>query len=76
MQAKMGRAEVLWDKVRRRWYLSWLVKTADVQSPGNKCAAVNLGVRILDSLSIEGREMALTSMAAMSSRIRTTSAGK
>ena len=56
---KMGRAEVTWDKVRRRWYLAWFVKAAEVKSPGDKCAAIDLGVRILDSLSIEGREMAL-----------------
>jgi putative transposase len=56
---KMGRAEVIWDTVRRRWYFAWYVKAAEVKSPGNLSAAIDLGVRILDSLSIEGQEMAL-----------------
>ncbi len=56
---KMGRAEVIWDRVRRCWYFSWFVKASDAKVSGDKCAAIDLGVRMLDSLSIEGREMAL-----------------
>jgi transposase len=55
----MGRAEVIWDQVRRRWYFSWFVTAADKPVPGDLSAAVDLGVRILDSLSIEGRSQAL-----------------
>jgi transposase len=56
----MGRAEVTWDKVRRRWYMAWAVTVDDVpQRDGGVAAAIDLGVRISASLSVEGRPQAL-----------------
>jgi transposase len=59
-QGKMGRAEVTFDRVRKRWYFAWSVETADQKAPsGDRCAAVDLGVRLGASLSIEGLPQAL-----------------
>ncbi len=59
-QGKMGRAEVCYDRVRKRWYLSWSVE-AEAPKPlvSGRCAAVDLGVRITASLSVEGLAKAL-----------------
>jgi putative transposase len=55
-----GRAELQYDKVRKRWYFSYSV---EVNNPPKveegKSAAIDLGVRILASLSIEGVAQAL-----------------
>jgi transposase len=57
---KMGRAELAWDKTRKRWYFSITVTKDAVQPvPEGKSAALDLGVRILASLSIEGKAQAL-----------------
>jgi transposase len=57
---KMGRCELTWDLVRKRWYMAWAV---DVAAPrpiaGERIAAIDLGVRIIASLSIEGLAQAL-----------------
>ena len=58
-QGKSGRAVINFDKLRRRWYFRWTVEVASVEATGTKCAAVDLGVRILASLSIEGNPQAL-----------------
>jgi len=59
-QGKMGRAEVRYDHTSKRWYMSWFVQAADpVPVQSEKVAAVDLGVRILASLSIEGQTLAL-----------------
>jgi putative transposase len=57
---KMGRAEVRYDRVRRRWYMSWFVR-AETPEPveSQRVAAIDLGVRIVSSLSIEGQTLAL-----------------
>ena len=53
------RAELLWDKARQRWYLKYAVEVADKVIHGsNRGAAIDLGVRIAASLSIEGVEQA------------------
>jgi putative transposase len=53
------RAELLWDKARERWYLKYAVEVADKVIHGsNRGAAIDLGVRIAASLSIEGVEQA------------------
>ena len=46
--------------MRKRWYLSWSVK-AEAPKPlvSDRCAAVDLGVRITVSLSVEGLAKAL-----------------
>ena len=57
---KMGRAEVTWDKVRRRWYMAWSVTVEDLKPrEGGLRAAIDLGVRISVSLSVEGQPQAL-----------------
>jgi transposase len=49
------RAELLWDKARERWYLKYAVEVADKVIHGsNRGAAIDLGVRVAASLSIEG----------------------
>ena len=49
------RAEVLWDKARQRWYVKYAVEVPDKVIVGsNRGAAIDLGVRIAASLSIEG----------------------
>ena len=49
------RAELLWDKARQRWYLKYAVEVADKVIHGsNRGAAIDLGVRVAASLSIEG----------------------
>jgi transposase len=57
---KMGRCELTWDRVRKRWYMAWAI---DVAAPrpiaGKRSAAIDLGVRITASLSIEGLTQAL-----------------
>lgn len=56
----MGRAELLRDPIRRRWYLTWSVKVVPPrQIEGGSSAAIDLGVRIGGSLSIAGIEQAL-----------------
>ncbi len=57
---KMGRSELCRDPVWKRWYLAWAVTTA-APSPvsGDKAAAVDLGIRIAASLSIESIAQAL-----------------
>lgn len=57
---KMGRCELTWDKVRHRWYMAWAVELhGPKQVEGERVAAVDLGVRISASLSIEGMAQAL-----------------
>jgi transposase len=58
-QGKMGRCEVLYDEVRRRWHMSWTVEVDDMKKPGELTAAVDLGLRITASLSIEKIAQAL-----------------
>jgi transposase len=49
------RAELLWDKARQRWYLKYALEVADKVIHGsNRGAAIDLGVRVAASLSIEG----------------------
>ena len=53
------RAELLWDKARQRWYLKYAVEVAEKVIHGsNRGAAIDLGVRIAASLSLEGVEQA------------------
>jgi transposase len=56
---KMGRAELTWDRVRRRWYMTWTVEVEPPKATLGPTAAVDLGVRIGASLSIAGMEQAL-----------------
>jgi putative transposase len=59
-QGQMGRAELLRDPIRRRWYLTWSVKVVPPrQIEGGSSATIDLGVRIGGSLSIAGIEQAL-----------------
>lgn len=59
-QGQMGRAELHRDRVRRRWYLTWAVTTKAPKPAGtDRAAAVDLGVRIAASLSIEGIAQAM-----------------
>ncbi|MGT2512180.1 transposase [Cupriavidus basilensis] len=45
----------MWDKARQRWYLKYAMEVADKVIVGsNRGAAIDLGVRIAASLSIEG----------------------
>lgn len=55
----MGRAEISHDGLRRRWYFRWTVQTKRTMKESGLSAAVDLGVRITASLSIEGRAQAL-----------------
>jgi putative transposase len=49
------RAELLWDKARQRWCLKYAIEVADKVIHGsNRGAAIDLGVRVAASLSIEG----------------------
>ena len=57
---KSGRAEVKWDAVRKRWYFAWAVELPKIpERDGGPSAAVDLGVRIGASLSIEGVAQAM-----------------
>lgn len=58
-QGVCKRAEVMWDNTRRRWYVKYAVEVAPkVISGSSRAAAIDLGVRIAASLSIEGVEQA------------------
>lgn len=49
------RAELIWDAARRRWYVKYVVEVPEKVVVGhNRGAALDLGVRIAASLSIEG----------------------
>ena len=49
------RAELLWDKARQRWCLKYAIEVAEKVIHGsNRGAAIDLGVRVAASLSIEG----------------------
>ena len=51
----MGRAELFYDSTRKRHDFSWSVTKPDPKAhPGTKTGAIDLGVRISASLSIEG----------------------
>jgi putative transposase len=59
-QGKNGRAELRYDRIRRRWHMAITVKTTPTpQREPQKIAAIDLGVRITASLSIEGVGQAL-----------------
>ena len=56
----LGRAEVRYDAGRGRWYLHVAVQTPEPKrKPWERAAAIDLGVRCLVSLSVEGEEQAL-----------------
>lgn len=57
---KMGRAEVIFDAGRGRWYFSFSVQGEEAPKKLRlKSAACDLGLRVLLSLSIEGVDQAL-----------------
>ena len=54
------RAELLWDAGRARWYFSFSVECPQKTLTQNtRKAAIDLGVRVLASLSIEGKDVSL-----------------
>jgi transposase len=57
-QGTMGRAELTYDQVRRRWYMTWAVLVTPPQvAPGGPTAAIDLGVRL--GVSVAGVQQAL-----------------
>ena len=59
-KGQRGRAEVLYDRGRGRWYFRWSVKKDPrKEREWSKAGAIDLGVRVLASLSIEGEAEAL-----------------
>ena len=56
---KLRRAEVLYDSLRDRWYFNWVVGMPQPVVRQGRVAGIDLGVRVLASLSIEGVPNAL-----------------
>lgn len=56
---KGKRSELLYDSGRNRWYMSYGVETVEPKQRNGVKAGIDLGVRILASLSIEGLPTAL-----------------
>lgn len=57
---KPGRAEIAFDAGRGRWYFRYAVKSPEpAPAQGGRVAGIDLGVRVLASLSIEGMETAI-----------------
>ncbi len=57
---KPGRGEILFDAGRARWYLHYTVKAVAAKAEaGERIAGIDLGVRVLASVSIEGRDSAV-----------------
>jgi putative transposase len=55
-----GKAEVLFDSAHGRWYFNWAVRRSPRQlRPATRSAAIDLGVRIVASLSVEGEHKAV-----------------
>ena len=56
---KMARAEIWYDAGRGRWYMTYAVQVADNAPKGwPRVAGIDLGIRVLASVSIEGLDTA------------------
>ena len=56
---KKGRAEISFDAGRGRWYFRWSVKSeAQPNRTWTRAAGIDLGVRVLASVSVEGEAVA------------------
>lgn len=56
---KMARAEIRYDAARGRWYMTYVVQVADnALKAWPRVAGIDLGIRVLASVSIEGSDTA------------------